>query len=142
VEVRGANQVRTLIGQCTEFSNNGEIGKALTVLDDFLAESVHASANGSLEPEAGLPLFWMRRWRTPEGLGSAPSYTSHVFLLLLLRCIVSDGPRWITSPVFGVEEWWNATRQNVDQAEMTAEFPFPVNQTGDTVQDSGTSSAD
>jgi len=104
VEQHRAKRARDVINRCIEFSNDGESGKALDLLDEFLAETI---PNGSdwIERATGIPQFHVHRGTSPEAR-STPSYVSRTFLVMLMRCITAHGPHSIISSVFGMEEAW------------------------------------
>jgi hypothetical protein len=106
MEEHGAERARDVISRCIDLSKDGEIGKALDLLDDFLADTIPQNGGDWIERASGIPRFWLRRWETLGGSGNTPSYVSRIFLVLLLRCITLHRPLGVTSPIFGIEELW------------------------------------
>lgn len=105
MEQHGAKRARDVINRCIEFSNDGKSGKALDLLDEFLAETIPNGADW-IERATGIPQFCLQRWTAPAESRSTPSYVSRTFLVMLMRCITAQGPRSIISPIFGIEEAW------------------------------------
>lgn len=113
-----AQRTQDIIRQSIAFSNSGEIGKALDLLDDFLAEIAWETGDDSLNPDDGLSLPWLRQWTGRKHPGNPPTYVSRMFLVLLLRSLASRGPRWIISPVLGMGDLLHATGYAGDPVAM------------------------
>ena len=112
---------KEIIHRSIEFSKRGEIGKALDLIDDFLADAARVRRSDWMKPESGVPLFWLRRW-LPLGASGDLSYLSRVFLVMLLRCLNSQTRQSIISAVFGIEEGREASpHSSYDQ--FTVEVP-------------------
>lgn len=105
MEQHGAKRARDVINRCIEFSNVGESGKALDLLDKFLAETIPTNADW-IERAGGIPQFYLQRWIASGESRSTPSYVSRTFLVMLMRCITAHGPHSVISAIFGIEEAW------------------------------------